>query len=85
MISNSNEFTIDSLSNASMNVFNQNTREAFRNQLSQPIHLQGECQLALTSLCFPSNINNVNSGEIVVYKKSTTDADESSNRSGQLR
>ena len=85
MISNSNEFTIDLLSNASMDVFNENTMAAFRNQLSQPIHLQGEWQVALTSLSFPSNINNVNSGEIVVYKNSMTDPNESSNRSGQLR
>ena len=85
MISNSNEFTIDLLSNASMDVFNENTMAAFRNQLSQPIHLHGEWQVPLTSLSFPSNINNVNSGEIVVYKNSMTDPNESSNRSGQLR
>ena len=42
MISNSNEFTIDLLSNASMDVLNENTMAAFRNQLSQRIHLQGE-------------------------------------------
>ena len=85
MISNSNEFTIDLLSNASMDVFDGNTMASFRNQLSQPIHLQGEWQVALTSLSFPSNINNVNSGEIVVYKNSTTNPNESINRSGQLR
>ena len=84
MISNSNEFTIDLLSNASMDVFNGNTMASYRNQLSQPIHLQGEWQVALTSLSFPSNINNVNSGEIVVYKNSRTNPNESSNRSRQL-
>ena len=85
MISKSNEFTIDLLSNASMDVFNENTMAAFRNQLSQPTHLQGELQVALTSLSFPSNINNVNSGEVVVYKNSMTNPNELSNRSGQLR
>ena len=85
MISNSNEFTIDLLSNASMDVFNENTMASFRNQLSQPMHLQGEWQVALTSLSFTSNINNVNSGEIVVHKNSMTNPNESSNRSGQLR
>ena len=85
MISNSSEFTIDLLSNASMDVFNGNTMASFRNQLSQPIHLQGEWQVALTSLSFPSNIKNVNSGEIVVYKNSMSNPNESSNRSGQLR
>ena len=85
MISNSNEFTIDFLINASMDVFNGNNMASFRNQLSQPIHLQGEWQVALTSLSFPSNISNVNSGEIVVYKNSMSNPNESSNRSGQLR
>ena len=75
MSSNSDEFTIDLISNASMEIFNENTIAS----------LQGERQVALTSLSFPSNINNVNSGEIVVYKDSMTDQIESSNRSGQLR
>ena len=66
-----------------MDVFDENTMASFRNQLSQPIHLQGEWQVALTSLSFPSNINNVNSGETVVYTNSSADA--SINRSGQLR
>ena len=85
MISNSNDFTIDLLSNASMDVFNENTMASFRNHISQPIHLQGEWQVALTSLSFPSIINNVNSGEIVVYTNSSADLDASINRSGQLR
>ena len=58
---------------------------SFRNQLSQPINLQGEWQVALTSLSFPSNINNVNSGDKVVYKNSMTNPNGSINRSGQLR
>ena len=85
MISNSDEFTIDLISNHSMEIFNENIIASFWNQLSQPIHLQGEWHVALTSLSFPANINNVNSGEIVVYKDSMTDQNESSNRSGQLR
>ena len=85
MISNSNEFTIDLLSNASMNVFNENTIASFRNQLSKPIYLQGEWQVALTSLSLPSNINNVDSGEIVVYSKSSAELDASIKQSVQLR
>ena len=85
MSSNSDEFTIDSISNASMEIFSENTMASFRNQLSQPIQLQGDWQLALTSLSFPSNINNVNSGEIVAYTNSRTETDESRNQSGQNR
>ena len=85
MSSNSDEFTIDLISNASMETFNENTMASFRNQLSQPIQLQGEWQVALTSLSFPSKINNVNSGEIVVYTNPRTETDESRNQSGQNR
>ena len=79
MSSNSDEFTIDLISNASMEIFSENTMASIRNQLSHPIQLQGEWQVALTSLSFPSNINNVNSGEIVVYTNSRTETDESRN------
>ena len=85
MSSNSDEFTIDLISNASMEIFSENTMASFPNQLSQPIQLQGEWQVALTSLSFSSNINNVNAGEIVVYTNSRTETDESRNQSGQNR
>ena len=56
------EFTIDHLiSNASMEVFGENTMANFRNQLAQPPILDGEWQVPLPSISFQSNINNVNS------------------------
>ena len=64
------EFTIDLISNASMEVFGENTMAKFRNQLSQPLILDAEWQVALSSISFPSNINNVNSNRLVVYKNS---------------
>ena len=53
-----------------MEVFGENTMAKFRNQLSQPLNLDGEWQVALSSISFPSNINNVNSNGLVVYKNS---------------
>ena len=79
------EFTIDLRSNASMEVFGENTMAKFRNQLSQPLILDGEWQVALSSISFPSNINNVNSNGLVVYKNSGVELDASNNRSGHLR
>ena len=79
------EFTIDLISNASMEVFGENTMAKFRNQLSQPLILDGEWQVALSSISFPSNINNVNSNGLVVYKNSRLELDASNNRSGHLR
>ena len=79
------EFTIDLISNASMEVFDEITMAKFRNQLSQPLILDGEWQVALSSISFPSNINNVNSNGLVVYKNSGVELDASNNRSGHLR
>ena len=79
------EFTIDLISNASMEVFGENTMAKFRNQLAQPLVLDGEWQVALSSISFPSNINNVNSNVLVVYKNSGAELDASVNRSEHLR
>ena len=54
-----------------MEVFGKNTMAKFHNQLAQPLILDVDCQVALSSLSFLSNINNVNSNVLVVYKNST--------------
>ena len=79
------EFTIDLISNASMGIFTNNTMAKFRNQLAQPLQLDGDWQDALASISFPSKINNVNSAEIVAYVNSGAELDASNNRTGQLR
>ena len=65
------KFTIDLISNASMGIFTNITLAKFRNQLAQPLQLDGDWQIALSSISFPSNINNVNSVEIVAYELRT--------------
>ena len=79
------DFTIDLISNATMEVFGENTMAKFSNKLAQPLILDGEWQVALSSISFQSNINNVNSKSLVVYKISGAELDASSNRSGHLR
>ena len=79
------EFIIDLISNASIKVIGENTMAKFRNQLAQPLILDGEWQVDLSSISFPSNINNVSSIVLVVYKNSGTNLDASNNRSGHLR
>ena len=79
------EFTIDLISKASMGIFTNNTMEKFRNQLSQPLQLDGDWQVALASISFPSNINNVISAKIVAYVSSSAEFDASHKRNGQLR
>ena len=51
-----------------MEVIGENTMAKFRNQLSQPLILDGEWQVALSLISFPSNINNLNSNGLVLYK-----------------
>ena len=68
-----------------MGIFTNNTMAKFRNQLAQPLQLDGDWQVALASISFPSNINNVNSAEIVAYVNSGAELDASNNRTGQLR
>ena len=79
------EFTIDLISNASMGIFTSNSMAKFRNQLAQPLQLDGDWQVALALISFPSNINKVNSAEIVAYVSSGAELDASHNRTGQLR
>ena len=79
------EFTIDLISNASTAIFTNNTMAKFRNQLAQSLQLDGDWQVALASISFPSNINNVNSAEIVAYVNSGAELDASNNLTGQIR
>ena len=65
-------------------MFGENTMANFRNQLAQPLILEGEWQVALPSISFPSNINNVNSNLIAVYVNSDAEVDASHQRSGHL-
>ena len=57
----------------------------FRNQLDQPLQLDGVWQVALASKSFPSHINNVNSARIVAYSSSGAELDASHIRTGQFR
>ena len=79
------EFTNALISNASMGIFTNNTMANFRNQLAQPLQLDGHWQVATASISFPSNINYVNSAEIVAYVSSGAEIDASHTRTGQLR
>ena len=79
------EFTIDSISNASMGISTNNTMPKFRNQLAQPLQLDGDWQVALASILFRSNFNNLNSAEIVAYVNSGAELEASHKGTGQLR
>ena len=68
-----------------MRIFTNNTMANFRNQLAQPLQLDGDWHVAHASISFPSNINKVNSAEIVAYVSSGAELDASHNRTRKLR
>lgn len=70
------EFTIDLISSASLDIFPQNTFSSFTNQLSRVIELEGEWVVGLLSIAFPSKIKNVTSTLIRQYTKSQLDLAE---------
>ena len=78
-------FKIDLILAASMCIFTNNTMIKFRIKLAQPSQLDGDWQVALASISFPSNINNVNSPKIGAYASSGAELDVSINCTGQLR
>lgn len=59
-----------------MQLFPGNSLASFKNQLSQPINLEGTWAVALTEITFPSNINNVFDTQIHVFKDDNTSANE---------
>ena len=62
-----NQFTVHLVSNASMDIFRENTMASFRNQLAGPLELTGSWQVALESIIFPTSIKNVTSVKIKEY------------------
>ena len=61
------EFTVNVISSASMNIFPENTLASFRNFFSEALILQGDWRVALTEIIFPSQIANVTTDEIKVF------------------
>ena len=68
-----------------MGNFTDSTMAKFRNQLAQPLQSDGDWQVALASISFPSNIDNVNLAELVAYVSSGAELDASHIRTGQLQ
>lgn len=63
------EFTINLISNASMETFPGNTLSCFTTLLPTPFTLSGEWQVALAEIAWPLVVQNVTIGEFSVAKK----------------
>lgn len=62
------EFTLNLVSNASMETFPGNKLSSFTTLLPQPFNLTGEWQVALVEISWPAMVRNVIDGQIEVSK-----------------
>ena len=66
-LQNMNEFTVHSVSSASMNIFPDNTLVNFRNFFNEEINLEGNWRVASNEIIFPSRINQINNNILRTY------------------
>ena len=64
------EYTLNLISNASLETFPGNRLSSFTTLLPQPFNLPGEWQVALVELFWPAMICNVTEGQIKSLKTS---------------
>ena len=61
------EFTVHVVSSASMEIFDSNTLESIRNVFNDKIQLGGDWRVALSEIIFPTKIENIVNGKLIVY------------------
>ena len=61
------EFTVHDISSASMEIFGSNTLSSFRNFFNDEIQLAGDWRVPLSEIIFPTKIEHVVYGDMVVY------------------
>ena len=60
-------FTIELVSNASGELFPDNTLSSFRNFLPEQLNLEGQWEVAISEKSQPINVPKYNGGEIQVF------------------
>ena len=58
-------FTIELLSNASAQLFPDNTLSSFTNFLPEQLNLEGQWEVAISEIIYPSMYQNVTEGNFV--------------------
>ena len=61
------EFTVHVISSDSMAILDSNTLSSFRNFFNDEIQLAGDWRLALSEIIFPTKIEHIVNGDMVVY------------------
>ena len=62
-------FTIELVSNASAQFFSDNTLSSFTNFLPEQLNLDGQWEVAISEISYPSMYQNVTEGKIMFFDK----------------
>ena len=66
-------FTVELVSNASFDYYPNNTLSSFTNFLPEQINLDGEWEVAITELSYPSLYQNITEGKFFYLDEATPD------------
>ena len=69
-------FTIESVSNASAQLFPDNTLSSFTNFLPKQLNLEGQWEVAISELSYPSMYQNVTEGKFMFFDKKLSKSSE---------
>ena len=69
-----NSFTVELVSNASFDCYPNNTLSSFTNFLSEQINLEGEWEVAITELSYPSLYRNFTDGKFFYLDATNPDS-----------
>ena len=68
-----NSFTVELVPNASFDCYPNNTLSSFTNLLPEQINLEGEWEVTITELSYPSLYQNITAGEYFYLDAATPD------------
>ena len=69
-------FTKELVSNASAQLFPDNTLSTFTNFIPKPLNLQGQWEVAISKLTYPSMYQNVAEGKVLFFDKKLSKSSE---------
>ena len=69
-------FTIELVSNASAQLFSDNILSSFTNFLPEQLNLDGQWEVAISELSYPSMYQNVTEGKFMFFDKNLSESSE---------
>ena len=65
-------FEVYLVSNGSMQLYPNNTLASFTNHLSEPLQLDGNWRVSLSSISIPTAVKNISNGDFIGFNKTRT-------------